>query len=351
LAGAGNDRVLAGQGDDQVFGEAGNDQLRGGVGDDTLSGGTGNDVLFGDDGDDVLVTGPGQDVAFGGAGDDLFVGGAGHDVMFGGDDRDTFTGVGAGDVVDGDEGGSDFDLLDLTGSGPFRIRYTGQDQESGFVDFLDNDGDVTGTLRFREIERIVPCFTPGAMIATPDGERPVESLKAGDKVITRDNGIQEIAWIGERRLDWQTLRRNPHLKPILVRKGALGGGLPERDMQLSPNHRMLVANDRTSLYFEEREVLASAKHLVNNRGIHEVEAIGVSYIHFMFERHEVILSNGAWSESFQPGDYSLRGIGNSQRSEIFELFPDLKTSCGLAGYTSARRSLKRHEARLLVEKP
>jgi hypothetical protein len=61
-----------------------------------------------------------------------------------------------------------------------------------------------------------------------------------------------------------------------------------------------------------------------------------------------VLSNGAWTESFQPGDYTLGGMGNAQRSEILELFPELKTAEGLADYTAARRTLKRHEARLLV---
>ena len=95
----------------------------------------------------------------------------------------------------------------------------------------------------------------------------------------------------------------PHLKPILIRQGSLGNGLPERDMMVSPNHRMLVANDRTALYFDEHEVLVAAKHLVNHKGVAQVDSLGTTYIHFLCDRHEVVLSNGAWTESFQPGDY------------------------------------------------
>jgi hypothetical protein len=69
----------------------------------------------------------------------------------------------------------------------------------------------------------------------------------------------------------------------------------------------------------------------------------------MFDRHEVLLANGAWSESFQPGDYSLKGIGNAQRQELFELFPDLRTAPGVQGYGAARKTLLRHEAALLRE--
>jgi hypothetical protein len=119
-------------------------------------------------------------------------------------------------------------------------------------------------------------------------------------------------------------------------------------MLVSPNHRLLVANDRTALYFDEHEVLVAAKHLVAAKGVIEVDSVGTTYIHFMFDRHEVVLSNGAWTESFQPGDYTLKGMGNAQRNEIFELFPDLKTEVGLEGYQAARRTLKRHEAMLLA---
>jgi hypothetical protein len=110
----------------------------------------------------------------------------------------------------------------------------------------------------------------------------------------------------------------------------------------------LVANDKTALYFDEHEVLVAAKHLVAGKGIHSIDAAGTSYIHFMCDRHEVVLSNGAWTESFQPGDMTLKGMGNSQRSEIFDLFPELKTEAGLEGYVAARKTLKKHEAALIA---
>ncbi len=208
-------------------------------------------------------------------------------------------------------------------------------------------GDVTGTLVFSEIENVVPCFTPGTLIATPKGERRVEDLAVGDRVITRDNGIQEIRWIGTRALSGEELVAAENLRPVLIRAGALGNGLPERDMMVSPNHRVLVANDRTALYFEDREVLVAAKHLTGLDGVDVVDASGVTYIHFMFAQHEVVLSDGTWSESFQPGDQTLAGLVDEQREEIYMLFPELKTTEGVAAYQSARRSLKKHEAKVL----
>lgn len=197
-------------------------------------------------------------------------------------------------------------------------------------------------------DKVTPCFTPGTVIATPKGERRVEELREGDKVITRDNGIQEIRWVGTKYMSEDELLRDAHLNPVLIKAGALGNGLPERDMLVSPNHRMLVASDQTALYFEEREVLASAKHLINNRSIFGMTGLDTTYVHFMFDNHEVVLGNGAWTESFQPDDFTLKGIGNAQRTEILELFPELKTPAGIGAYQPARMTLKKHEAQLLA---
>ena len=318
-----------------------------------LDGGAGDDSLMGGQGGDMLTGGDGADVLDGGQGNDTLMGGAGVDTMFGADDRDTFLGGTPGDSIDGGSGGDDFDTLDLSGSAPeggrLNVTYTSEDREDGFVQFFNSDGDKVGDdLNFEEIENVIPCFTPGTLIATPKGERRVEDLKVGDRVITRDNGIQQIRWVGAREMTAADFGRAAHLRPVLIRQGALGHDLPERDMMVSPNHRVLVANDKTALYFEEREVLVAAKHLTGLDGVDVIDVSGTTYIHVMFDQHEVILSDGTWTESFQPGDMSLAGIGNAQRAEILELFPELATTDGIAGYSSARRSLKKHEATLLT---
>ncbi|MBL4917686.1 Hint domain-containing protein [Szabonella alba] len=379
--GDGNDTLIGGEGADTVFGGAGNDLIYGGLddtigdaldlpddvdlrpennpdllfggeGDDTIYGRDDADIIFGDEGNDLLFGGVDNDTIYGGDGNDTIHGGPGVNELSGGADRDLFivddVAGGPGTFIDGGEEGDDYDTLDLRGSGPLRVTYDEDNVENGIVDFLDAEGNPTGQMRFVNIENVIPCFTPGTLIATPKGEVPVERLRAGDRVITRDNGIQEIRWTGAKVMDGGAFVANPHLRPIMIRQGSLGNGLPERDMMVSPNHRVLVANDRTSLYFDEHEVLVAAKHLVGARGIFEVESLGTTYLHFMFDQHEVVLSDGAWTESFQPGDYTLKGMGNAQRNEIFELFPELKSEQGMEGYMAARRTLKKHEARLLT---
>jgi len=358
-----DDTICASGGDDYVDGKAGNDLIFGGTGDDVLLGGTGNDTIYGDAGDDTLIAGSGTDKLFGGTGNDELHGGGDNDFLSGGDDADTIYVDSAGSTscggsvtnVDGGCGGVDDDTLDISG-----LLAQGYDVVSidkvaenhgapgwnGTIKLYNATTHQWATINFTDIEHL-PCFTPGTAIATPFGERLVEELQVGDKVLTRDNGIQTIRWVGRRNMSRAELLVAPHLKPVLVKAGSLGKGLPERDMLVSPNHRMLVANERTMLYFEEHEVLVAAKHLVDNRGVKTVEVLGTSYIHFMFDRHEVVLANGAWTESFQPGDMTLGGMGNAQRLELFEVFPELRHAEGIEAYGAARRTLKRHEARLL----
>ncbi|MEP2715434.1 Hint domain-containing protein [Pseudophaeobacter sp.] len=356
----GMDTIDGGAGDDVIYGQDDNDLISGGTGNDMIDAGIDNDTVTGGEGDDTILGGQGDDVLSGGAGlDEIDLGaGNGTDSVLGGTGSDTITGISQSDTVFGGEDAddSDIDVLDLRGvaeaqnpGGTLEVEYDPTNPENGTVTFLDAGGAVTGTANFYEIENvIVPCFTPGTLIATPEGERRVEDLVAGDRIITRDNGIQAIRWLGKRSLETADLKKAEHLQPILIREGALGNGLPERDMMVSPNHRVLVANDKTALYFEDREVLVAAKHLTGLAGVDAVKTSTVTYIHFMFDQHEVVLSDGAWTESFQPGDQTLRGLDNAQRNEVYEIFPELKSEEGREAYSSARRSLKRHEARLLV---
>lgn len=216
-------------------------------------------------------------------------------------------------------------VIDLTGQGAFQLRFG----EAGdpVVDFPDGLG--TESYAIGRDDRVVPSFTHGSRVATPDGPRPVEALRARDMVLTRDHGAQPLRWVGHSTLDWTALRRHAHLRPILIRKGALGGGLPDRDMQVSPNHRLVVRGEAALVPVIGDEALVAAKHLVNNRGVHEVDALGVTYVLLMFERQEIISINGVWTESYQPGDAATQARSNAQRTELLELFPGLRS--GMSG--------------------
>lgn len=343
--GIGDDLVFGQRGDDIIDGDDGNDDLRGGRGNDIIRGGDDDDILRGNQGNDTLEGGDGVDDLRGGGGNDILRGGDGADVMQGGTGNDTFEDLTAGDVVVGGEDGdgNDIDTLDISNLAFSSVDYTVGDPESGVVTLFGG-----GTITFSEIENVILCFTPGTMIATPKGEVPVEKLKMGDRVLTRDNGIQTISWCSAKRLDHIKLKQSPEMRPITIKAGALGNSTPERDMTVSPMHRMLIVSEIAQLYFDQAEVLIPAKHLLNLDGVEVSETPYVTYIHFMCDKHELVLADGAWSESFQPGDYSLQGLDEEQRAELFALFPELKTKEGVKNYGAARMTLRSYEAQLLT---
>jgi len=362
----GDDVISGGGGGDQIFGASGDDSINGDDGDDQISGGTGDDILEGGQGQDDIDGGAGNDTLIGGTGDDELTGGEGDDVIFAGTNTDTvFGGTGSdfisidgvgNHVIEGgeDADGNDVDVLDISeglGTGFTRANVVEDpnDSEAGTIELFNERDEIIGRINYSEIENIVICFTPGTKIATLRGEVAVETLRPGDKVITRDNGIQELVWSGTRTLSAAELMQSPNLQPVLVRAGSLGPSIPEQDLLLSPNHRLLMSGPEAALHFADVEVFAAAKHLTDKAGIDAVQSYGVTYIHLMFARHQVILSNGAWTESFQPGDHALKGVDDDQRNEIFQLFPELETlETAQAGFGAARRVLKRHEAIILT---
>ncbi len=93
-------------------------------------------------------------------------------------------------------------------------------------------------------------------------------------------------------------------------------------------------------------MLVPAKHLVDGRDVKVMEQDEVTYIHVMFDRHEVIYADGIASESFHAGDVGLSAIEEAAREELFAIFPELRSAGGKHRVT-ARTCLKKHEAELL----
>lgn len=225
------------------------------------------------------------------------------------------------------------------------------DAPMSLVGLSDVAHGPTDTVAVRPSEQqkvYVPCFTAGTLIATPRGEVPVEELQAGGRVITRDNGIQTITWAGQKRVNNAAMTESPQLRPIEIKAGALGNGLPERDIQLSPTHRVLIASALAKQHFNESEVLVAAKHMLSLDGVSVARVAYTTYYHFMCATHELVLSDGIWTESFQPSDYALKGVDEDQRKELFMLFPELETPVGLGAYGAARRVLRGSEASVLL---
>ena len=205
---------------------------------------------------------------------------------------------------------------------------------SGSVTLLD------GTIvNFTNIENII-CFVPGTMIATPSGLRPIEELSVGDAVVTQDNGIQNIGWVGK-----STVQATDKFAPIRFAQSMWPGSLG--DLTVSPQHRMLIKGYRAELLFGQSEVLVPALHLIDGVDVTREACEQVTYVHIMFEQHEIIYANGIPAESFHPGAFGVDALAPQARDELFAIFPDLRSDLTRYG-ASARMSLKSNEAKLLA---
>ena len=171
----------------------------------------------------------------------------------------------------------------------------------------------------------MPCFARGTMIRTDRGDVAIENLSEGDLVLTADNGFQPLRWIGSRVLSSQDLTETPNLRPIRIAKGALGMGSPAADLVVSPQHRVLVRSAIAQRMFGTKEVLVAAKQLCLLDGIDVAEDMEtVEYFHMLFDKHEVVMSNGAETEALYTGSEALRGVGEAALEEILTLFPQLR---------------------------
>lgn len=352
--------ITTGQGDDTVIVKGGS-IVRGdidlGAGDDRLiqssgtvkgdllgerASGSGNDtvVLTGTahfegkidtgDGDDAVVM---DDVARAssvhtGDGDDLFwLSGKARadDVDLGsGDDTAILSGPGVAHI----DGGHGTDTL------------RAGDGQGTYDDGSDTDGTVTWaggrTTRFENFE-VVTCFTPGTLIVTAAGKRRIETLRPGARILTLDHGLQRVRWIGR-----TTVRAEGRLAPVRIGIGALGN---TRALTVSPQHRMVLSSGLAQMMFAAEDVLAPALALVDRPGITRPTGGMIDYIHILFDRHEIVLTEGIPSESFHPGVMALSSLDRAARDEVLELFPHLATK----GYgPDARPALRGREARLLA---
>ncbi|MGJ8547797.1 MAG: Hint domain-containing protein [Sulfitobacter sp.] len=171
----------------------------------------------------------------------------------------------------------------------------------------------------RQTSNFAVCFTEGTLIRTPYGEIPVEQLKAGDLVETLDHGPQQIRWIGGR-----TVPSTGPMTPVMLHKGSLGSGLPYRDMMLSRQHRLLLANKIAARMTGSEQILLAAHYLIGMAGIASYgKRRLVTYWHFMCDAHEIVFAEGAPAETLYLGPEARKAMTSAALDEIIGLFPEL----------------------------
>lgn len=168
----------------------------------------------------------------------------------------------------------------------------------------------------------VPCLTRGTLVSTAAGEVPVEELRQGDMLRTLDHGLQPVKLILRRRITRQDLARNSRLYPVRIGKGALGSGLPARELLVSRQHRMAVGSSIVKRMFDCPMALVAAIRLTGLPGIQLASAIEeVDYFHLILQRHEIIFAEGAPTESFLASRDTVAALEPEARREFRALFP------------------------------
>ncbi len=152
------------------------------------------------------------------------------------------------------------------------------------------------------------CFASGTRIRTERGEVAVEDLRVGDLVpVVRAGGMLPIIWIGHRRLRIDLQPRPVDLYPVRVAAGAFSDFVPTRDLWLSPEHAVFLHG-----------VLVPVRELINGTTIAQVPRAEVTYWHVELPSHDLLLSEGAWTESF----LDMGNRSAFENADAVELHPD-----------------------------
>ncbi|UXX82747.1 Hint domain-containing protein [Roseovarius pelagicus] len=161
------------------------------------------------------------------------------------------------------------------------------------------------------------CFAAGSQIETAQGLRRVECLRVGDRIHTLDRGLQPLRWVGRQDVSADALRNDKKLRPIRIAAGALGQGLPRRDLLVSRQHRMLISGPAALKVFGCQQVLIPAIKLVGLVGISiERTSRDLQYFHLLLDAHHIVFAEGAPSETLLPGPQAMALLPPTARDEI-----------------------------------
>ena len=192
-------------------------------------------------------------------------------------------------------------------------------------EIFDDLGSSVGTISIDANIINAPCYARGTRILCDKGcWKPIEGISVGDLVMTYDRGLQPVTWAGVSQVSSSCLEKSANLYPVRIQAGALGHGLPSRNLMVSRQHRLLISSKISARVFEHTEVLIPAIKLVGYPGIEVADDItDVIYLHLLFDQHELIWAEGALSESLLVGRQAIKALNLEARQQIVTLFPEI----------------------------
>ncbi|QYK40213.1 MAG: Hint domain-containing protein [Paracoccaceae bacterium] len=162
-------------------------------------------------------------------------------------------------------------------------------------------------------------FARGTRVTMGDGsQRPVETLRPGDLVLTRDHGRQPLRWLGQ-----ATLRAVGAFAPVVIGKGTLGNA---DDLAVGPHHRIFLYLRRRDPALPTAEVLVQARHLIDGEAVWAREGGFVDYFGLVFDRHEIIYAEGIPVESLLVNEATVPRLPAGLADEVTASLPGLRQS-------------------------
>ncbi|MDG1431539.1 MAG: Hint domain-containing protein, partial [Paracoccaceae bacterium] len=227
----------------------------------------------------------------------------------------------------------------------------GEDTRLAFLpDYNATEADMNdfgkGAIDVQALDTTPPatpvCFAQGTLIATPNGEVPVEDLTAGDLILTASGASIALEWIANSHFSLPEILMNRRVSPVCIRKGSLGPNRPHSDLWVSPQHRVVLKGWNVELALGEPEVLVAAKHIVDEPNAPSSRwENGVDYYHLLLDHHDIVLSNGVESESMLIGDEALRSLSVDARcdlGEYLETHPETNEGAQMPAMSIAKSS-------------
>lgn len=233
------------------------------------------------------------------------------------------------------------------------VTYTvrGTEYNTNYAPFLNPNqttfDDFLITMNFTKT-----CFSGDTLILMGDGsQRRADQIRRGDLVMTADDGPQPVRWVGHAAVMAAEMAHFPSLRPVCIRADAFGPSVPAVDLVVSQQHRMVVRGKIAQRMLGTDEILVAARHLTDLNGVELVtEGDDITYVHLMFDRHQVITANGTLSESFFVADESRRQVSSDQRRELEALFPELAVTVASGFFEPARPFVNGRRARRMAQR-
>lgn len=212
------------------------------------------------------------------------------------------------------------DQSNATGSGSgATLRFDAPNIDTPIVSTEDDLGS-TGTAP-------PVCYVSGTKIACADGVTPVENLRVGDLLRTASGKLVTIRWIGRSDITPEEMLSDPRLRPVRIKAGCLGGKLPESDLLVSRQHRIVFDAPQVQQVARVPVALIAAHRMTPIKGISLVcPKRTISYFHILLDQHELLIANGLESESLLLGEQALRMLSDHSLLEIESLL-----AAGLSG--------------------